>query len=97
VQTNNLEIRGNETRPESVAYYFASRPSSQTGSKMATAVLSQTCGYVTARLSIAIVRATHLCLRGSRVPAFKISTRRPLGYGKTVLASHSSIVKQPSD
>ena len=30
---------------------------------------SQVCGYVKARLSIAAVRATHLCLRGSRVPA----------------------------
>jgi hypothetical protein len=33
-------------------------------------------GYVNVRMSIAIVRATHLCLRGSRVPASKIS-RRP--------------------
>jgi hypothetical protein len=39
---------------------------------------SQVCGYVKARLSIAIVRATHLCLRGSRIPTHKISTRRPL-------------------
>jgi hypothetical protein len=30
---------------------------------------SQVCGYVKARLSIAAVRATHLFLRGSRVPA----------------------------
>jgi hypothetical protein len=36
---------------------------------------SQACGYVKARLSIAAVRATHLCLRGSRVPAHNISTR----------------------
>jgi hypothetical protein len=36
---------------------------------------SQVCGYVKARLSIAAVRATHLCLRGSRVPAHNISTR----------------------
>jgi hypothetical protein len=36
---------------------------------------SQVCGYVKARLSMAAVRATHLCLRGSRVPAHNISTR----------------------
>jgi hypothetical protein len=34
---------------------------------------SQVCGYINVRLSIAIVRATHLCLRGSRVPAHNIS------------------------
>jgi hypothetical protein len=39
---------------------------------------SEVCGYVNARLSITIVRATHLCLRGSRVPTDKISTRRAL-------------------
>ena len=33
-------------------------------------------GSVSARTSIAIVRATHLCLRGSRVPLSQIS-RRP--------------------
>jgi hypothetical protein len=38
----------------------------------------QVCGYVTARLSIAIVRATHLCMGGSRgVPVHKISIRYP--------------------
>jgi hypothetical protein len=36
---------------------------------------SQACGYVKATLSMAAVRATHLCLRGSRVPAHNISTR----------------------
>jgi hypothetical protein len=36
---------------------------------------SQVCGYVNARMSIAILRATHLCLRGSRVPTKHISTR----------------------
>jgi hypothetical protein len=36
---------------------------------------SQVAGYVKARLSIAAVRATHLCLRGSRVPAHNISAR----------------------
>jgi hypothetical protein len=38
---------------------------------------SEVCGYVNARMSIAIVRATHLCLRGSRVPAAQMSNRRP--------------------
>eukprot|EP00978_Attheya_sp_CCMP212_P003110 scaffold6374_cov39-Attheya_sp.AAC.2 len=36
---------------------------------------SQVCGYVNARLSIALVRATHRCLRGSRVPAPLISVQ----------------------
>eukprot|EP00978_Attheya_sp_CCMP212_P001568 scaffold3218_cov63-Attheya_sp.AAC.2 len=36
---------------------------------------SQVCGYVNARLSIALVRATHRCLRGSRVPAPLISVK----------------------
>ena len=34
-------------------------------------------GYVNARMSIAIVRATHLCLRGSRIPTSQMSNRRP--------------------
>jgi hypothetical protein len=38
---------------------------------------SQVCECVNARLSIAIVRAIHLCVRGSRVPAHKISIRCP--------------------
>ena len=38
---------------------------------------SQVCGYVNARMSIAIVRATHLCLRGSRIPTSQMSNRRP--------------------
>ena len=38
---------------------------------------SVVCGYVNSRMSIAIVRASHLCLRGSRVPASLISQRRP--------------------
>jgi hypothetical protein len=29
---------------------------------------SVVCGYVNAQMSIAVVRATHLCLRGSRIP-----------------------------
>jgi hypothetical protein len=38
---------------------------------------SQVCGCVNARLSTAIVRATHLCMRRSRVPVHKIRIRYP--------------------
>ena len=38
---------------------------------------SKTCGYVKSRVSITLVRATHHCLRGSRVPAHRISVQRP--------------------
>jgi hypothetical protein len=38
---------------------------------------SQVCGYAQARPSIAIVHVTHLCLRGSRIPASQIMTRCP--------------------
>jgi hypothetical protein len=38
---------------------------------------SETCGYVNAQMSIAMVRATHLCLRGSRIPTSQMSNRRP--------------------
>jgi hypothetical protein len=34
---------------------------------------SQVCGYLNARMSIAIVRATHLCLRDSRIPTGRMS------------------------
>ena len=34
---------------------------------------SQLCGLVRARMSIAIARATHLCIRGSRIPASRTS------------------------
>jgi hypothetical protein len=37
----------------------------------------EVCGYVNARMSIAIVRATHLCLPGSRVPTSQMCNRRP--------------------
>jgi hypothetical protein len=33
--------------------------------------------YVNARMSIAIVRATNLCLRDSRIPTSQMSNRRP--------------------
>jgi formate dehydrogenase maturation protein FdhE len=38
---------------------------------------SEICGYVNARMSIAMVRATHLWLRGSRIPTSQMSNRRP--------------------
>jgi hypothetical protein len=38
---------------------------------------SEVCGYVDARMSIAIVRVTHLCLRGSRIPTSKMCNRLP--------------------
>ena len=34
---------------------------------------SKTCGYVKSRIAITLVRATHRCIRGSRVPAHRIS------------------------
>jgi hypothetical protein len=36
---------------------------------------AEVCGYVTARMSIAIVRATHRCLSGSQVPTGKMSEK----------------------
>ena len=38
---------------------------------------SEVCGFVNARVSIAIVRAAHLCLRGSRIPTSKMCNRLP--------------------
>ena len=38
---------------------------------------SKTCGYVKSTVAITLVRATHRCLRGSRVPAHRISMQRP--------------------
>jgi hypothetical protein len=37
---------------------------------------SKVCGHVNARMTIAIVRATHLCLRGSRIPTSKTCNNR---------------------
>ena len=34
---------------------------------------SVVCGFMRARMSIAIARATHLCLRGSRIPTDRMS------------------------
>ena len=36
---------------------------------------SKTCGYVKSRIAITLVRATHRCIRGSRVPEHKISVQ----------------------
>ena len=38
---------------------------------------SKTCGYVKNRIVITLVRATHCCIQGSRVPAHRISVQRP--------------------
>ena len=44
---------------------------------------AEVCGYVNARMSIAIVRATHLCLRGSRVSSSHMSYGTVVPNGKT--------------
>ena len=38
---------------------------------------SKTCGYVKSRIAITLVRANHSCIRGSRVPAHRISVQWP--------------------
>ena len=38
---------------------------------------SKKCRYVKSRVAITFVSATHCCLRGSRVPAHRISMQRP--------------------
>jgi hypothetical protein len=54
---------------------------------------SVVCGYVNAQVSIAIVRATHRCLRGSRIPTSQMSHCRPhvVYLGKDIVSS--SIIK----
>ena len=50
-----------------------------------------TCGYVNARVSIAILRATHLCIRGSRVPFRHSCTKQSQwddGAGLKLLRTH---------
>ena len=37
---------------------------------------SRTCGYVKSRVVITLVRATHCCIRGGRVPVYQISVTR---------------------
>jgi hypothetical protein len=44
---------------------------------MGEVVLPSVWIYVNARVSIAIVRVSHLCLRGSRIPTGQMSSRRP--------------------
>ena len=46
------------------ATIFSKRPAAKLAVKWQR-TYSEVCGYVNARLSIAIVRATHLCIRGS--------------------------------
>jgi hypothetical protein len=43
-------------------------------------------GHASARMSIAIVQATHICLRGSRIPTSKMSNRFPLWEDKAGLS-----------
>jgi hypothetical protein len=50
---------------------------------------SEVCGYVNARMSIAMVRATHLCLRGSRIPTSKMC-KTDSRSGRTKQASSAS-------
>jgi hypothetical protein len=38
---------------------------------------SESCGYVNARMSIAMVNATHLCLQGSQIPMNQMSNGHP--------------------
>ena len=38
---------------------------------------SDVCGFVRARMSIAITRATQYCIRGSRIPTSQMTTRIP--------------------
>ena len=38
---------------------------------------SKACGYVMSRIAITFVRATHRCIRGSRVSVHRISVQRP--------------------
>jgi hypothetical protein len=54
---------------------------------------SVVCGYVNAQVSISIVRATHRCLRGSRIPTSHMSHCRPQCEGKAGLGlfRHSSL------
>jgi hypothetical protein len=52
-------------------------------------------GYVNARMSIAIVRATHICLRGSRIPSSKMSNRFPLWEDKAGLSLFRNSTQTP--
>ena len=37
---------------------------------------SKTCGYIKVRIAITLVRTTHRCIRGTRVPAHQITVQR---------------------
>ena len=63
-------MHGREAKP--FAQYLAAKLASKRKKSY-----SQVCGYVNARLSIAIARAMHLCMRGSRVRVYKIGIRYP--------------------
>jgi hypothetical protein len=49
---------------------------------------SVVCGFVRSRMSIAIARATHMCLRGSRVPTSQMCNRRPQWEDRAGLGLH---------
>jgi hypothetical protein len=57
---------------KTVLIVLAARTSTKAGN-----TYSNFMGYMRARLGIAIVRATHLALRGSRVPTSHMSSIRP--------------------
>jgi hypothetical protein len=46
-------------------------------------------------MSIAIVRATHICLRGSRIPSSKMSNRFPLWEDKAGLSLFRNSTQTP--
>jgi hypothetical protein len=49
---------------------------------------SEVCGYINARMNIAVYRASHfLCLRGSRIPTGNMSNHLPQWEDKAVLGS----------
>ena len=55
---------------------------------------SAVCGFVRAHMSIAIVRATHLCLRGSRIPTSFMS-HRLLWPWRRLLPLPGQVILQP--
>jgi hypothetical protein len=57
---------------ETVLKFLAARTTNKAGNKY-----SNIMGYMRAHLSISIVRATHVCLRGSRVPTSRMGNIHP--------------------
>ena len=52
---------------------------------------SKTCGYVKSSIAITLVRAIHRCIRGSWVPAHRISVQRlQWNVGASVFTTHMS-------